>query len=266
MKKAIAIRLTSRYLIPFTYDNCKIKYDEVEQETGAWKVAEKNNREKDIYDYISDSFIKKDQCESQDKNNAIACVYKYQNLKQNFKLLYKKKETSFNFYIREVQMILFQNGIGLLWYAPEMRGGKSGTCEFESIEDAAEFVCEFKELARREENNCVYKQDLYDYREGMRIQESDILPGRKKYQKTIKFSMGVWINEILSTLNCNLSYYPYPKTSCVFIFFIIAHQKAENNSSFCQITEFKDQILNIKSISRLFDPQPLTDINQIRIL
>ena len=110
MKKAIAIRLTSRYLIPFTYDNCKIKYDEVEQETGAWKVAEKNNREKDIYDYISDSFIKKDQCESQDKNNAIACVYKYQNLKQNFKLLYKKKETSFNFYIREVQMILFQNG------------------------------------------------------------------------------------------------------------------------------------------------------------
>ena len=62
----------------------------------------------------------------------------------------KKKETSFNFYIREVQMILFQNGIGLLWYAPEMRGGKSGTCEFESIEDAAEFVCEFKELARRE--------------------------------------------------------------------------------------------------------------------
>lgn len=128
MKKEIAIRLTSRYLIPFTYDNYKIKYDEVEQETGAWKVAEKNNREKDIYDYISDSFIKKDQCESQDKNNAIACVY---------------------------------------------------------------------------------KQDLYDYREGMRIQESDILPGRKKYQKTIKFSMGVWINEILSTLNCNLSYYPY---------------------------------------------------------
>ena len=209
MKKEIAIRLTSRYLIPFTYDNCKIKYDEVEQETGTWKVAEKNNREKDIYDYISDSFIKKDQCESQDKNNAIACVYKYQNLKQNFKLLYKKKETSFNFYIREVQMILFQNGIGLLWYAPEMRGGRSGTCEFESIEDAAEFVCEFKELARREENNCVYKQDLYDYREGMRIQESDILPGRKKYQKTIKFSMGVWINEILSTLNCKLSYYPY---------------------------------------------------------
>lgn len=59
MKKEIAIRLTSRYLIPFTYDNCKIKYDEVEQETGAWKVVEKNNREKDIYDYISDSFIKK---------------------------------------------------------------------------------------------------------------------------------------------------------------------------------------------------------------
>lgn len=42
MKKEIAIRLTSRYLIPFTYDNCKIKYDEVEQETGAWKVVEKN--------------------------------------------------------------------------------------------------------------------------------------------------------------------------------------------------------------------------------
>lgn len=41
MKKEIAIRLTSRYLIPFTYDNCKIKYDEVEQETGTWKVAEK---------------------------------------------------------------------------------------------------------------------------------------------------------------------------------------------------------------------------------
>ena len=69
-----------------------------------------------------------------------------------------------------------------------------------------------------------------------------------------------------SQLSGHLSYYPYPKTSCVFIFFIIAHQKAENNSSFCQIAEFKDQILNIKSISRLFDPQPLTDINQIRIL
>lgn len=79
-------------------------------------------------------------------------------------------------------MILFQNGIGLLWYAPEMRGGRSGTCEFESIEDAAEFVCEFKELARREENNCVYKQDLYDYREDANSGER-YFAGKKKISK-----------------------------------------------------------------------------------
>ena len=170
------IKLTSKYIVPFTYDTAKIEYDKLAQKSNEWCVEYQSKQEKDIFNYIESSLIRKSD-ESFNNDNTIGCVYRYKKLKQNFRVLYRNRGREFFVYIRKVQLILFQNGVGLLWYTPEKHGSRN--FKFENIEEALDFVSDFKELARRKENNYIFMEQMFDYEQGMNVSQACVLPGGK---------------------------------------------------------------------------------------
>lgn len=204
---ASLFNLSSRYIIAFSYDRSKLKFNELaNKKESPWELEEQDDQEKDIYNYIDASFLNKGNILTCETNKAIACNYIRHF--ENRKYIYIQDDDEINFNINDFHLLLFQSGIGFLWYEPAFRSKNLTDTQL------INFNYYFKELARNENANCIYIES----------KPRDIIPGEDcpktskilKNNKVIdreKFSFGGWISEILFELNCNVIFYPFRKSA-----------------------------------------------------
>lgn len=180
--------VTSRYIVAFKYDTVKLKYNELcKKNINDWELAPENTMEQDVYSYVSSSIIDKSNLGILLPNYTIGCRYKYAGLKNNFELVCSDKGLNVKFTINEMELILFQNGIGFLWYETHFKSKKL------TAEEIINSVYHMKELARNDKNNKVYNV---------------IFDNDTKEKKLETFSIGEWVAEILNSLNTKIDFYP----------------------------------------------------------
>ena len=194
--------LRSKYIVPFSF--CSTEYNKLHEQSESWIIEDKDASESDIYEYVQNSFITSNNIESVNSVSKIACLYRYVGdcLPPNFKLKYINNGKYRYFYIREVHVALFQTGIGLLWFIPEL----SGKCD--DIDEIIEFTYNLKELARNEKSNCVFKESIETLTAGENITNEQLLPDGKRYKKDAHFFIGEWVDDITKTISKDIIYYP----------------------------------------------------------
>ncbi len=198
------IKLETRYIVPFSYET--VRFDKLHKLSDSWEIGEDSSIESDIYEYVRNSFITTGNEDSDDHSIKIGCLYKYTGelLPQNFRIKYINGNFEQPFYIRAVHLALFQTGIGLLWFSPDT--GKS----FSDDEKAVDFNYHMKEMARNERSNYLFREsvEIVDGSEG-NIPPEKLVDGGKRYKKTAPFYLGVWIDDIISTISPSITYYPH---------------------------------------------------------
>ena len=176
------IKIHTKCIFPFSYSD--VLYDELQEKNDSWIIDEASTTESDIYNYVRDSFLTSNDSELADHSIKIGCAYRYAggHLPDDFRLKYIHKDNNQEFYIREVHLVLFQTGIGILWFSPEVEG-----C-FSSEEDAIDFYYFLKEMARNLKHNYVFIDSDKD--------------GAKP------FFLGTWVDKIVRSISTNITYYP----------------------------------------------------------
>ncbi len=194
--------IKSKYIVPFSFGS--LEYNKLHEKCDSWVIEDRNTLESDIYEYVQQSFIATENISGADPARKIACIYKYNGvyLPDNFKLKYINAGVYRYFYMREVHVALFQTGIGLLWFVPEI----SGKCE--ELSELIDFTYNLKELARNEKSNCIFRESIEEVREGDDIPEDKLLPDGKRYKKDLHFFVGEWIDNIVKTIRVDITYYP----------------------------------------------------------
>ena len=116
------IKIHTKCIFPFSYSD--VLYDELQEKNDSWIIDEASTTESDIYNYVRDSFLTSNDSELADHSIKIGCAYRYAggHLPDDFRLKYIHKDNNQEFYIREVHLVLFQTGIGILWFSPEVVG------------------------------------------------------------------------------------------------------------------------------------------------
>lgn len=194
------LKLTSKYIIPFSFKS--LEYNRLHEKNNSWIIEKTGTIESDLFEYVQKSFITSNNIEDFDKK--IACIYRYvgKKLPENFKLKYIHENYERYFYVREVHVALFQTGIGLLWFIPEISG------DFSCVDEAIGLTYNLKELARNEYSNAIFKENIELLQEGAEIDSQYILPDGKHYKKLEHFFVGEWIDTIAKTISTCISYYP----------------------------------------------------------
>ena len=194
--------IKSKYIVPFSFKS--LEYNKLREKSDSWVVEDSNTLESDIYEYVQQSFITADNIDDSDPDIKIACIYKYVGafLPENFKLKYANDGAYRYFYIREVHVALFQTGIGLLWFVPEI----SGKCD--KITELVDFTYNLKELARNEKSNCIFRESIEEVQDDEEIPAEKMLPDGKRYKKDTHFFVGEWIDDIAKTISETITYYP----------------------------------------------------------
>ena len=194
--------IKSKYIVPFSFKSPE--YNRLHEKSNSWIIEDSNTLESDIYEYVQQSFITAENIDESDPVIKIACIYKYvgTSLSENFKLKYVNSEAYRYFYIREVHVALFQTGIGLLWFVPEI----SGKCD--KISELIDFTYNLKELARNEKSNCIFRENIEEVQDDEKIPVEKMLPDGKRYKKDTHFFVGEWIDDIAKTISESITYYP----------------------------------------------------------
>lgn len=194
--------IKSKYIVPFSYES--LEYNQLHEKSDSWALEDRNTLESDIYEYVQQSFITTENISSADSASKIACIYKYNGdyLSENFKLKYMNAGAYRYFFMREVHVALFQTGVGLLWFVPEI----SGKCE--ELSELIDFTYNLKELARNEKSNCIFRESIEEVRAGDDIPADKLLPDGKRYKKDSHFFVGEWIDNIAKTISGKITYYP----------------------------------------------------------
>ena len=198
----VDIKLLSRYIVPFAYTG--VAFDNLNDKSKSWVLAPKTTTESDVYEYVRNSFITADNESTDDHSMKIGSLYEYEGIKpgDNFWLKYIHDDYHVKFYIRKVYLALFQTGIGFLWFTPEIKG------EFDSLEEAIDFNYHMKELSRDEESNFIFKEEVRDIVGNEDIPADMVIPGGKKYKVDEPFFLGILIDDITSSINDSITYYP----------------------------------------------------------
>ena len=113
-----------------------------------------------------------------------------------------REDYSVDFYIRKINLALFQTGVGFLWFTPEIKGG------FDNVDEAIDFNYHMKELARNEKDNFLFKEIVKDVPENETIPKEKLIPGGKKYKENVPFFLGPWIDDIVRSISDQIDYYP----------------------------------------------------------
>ncbi len=194
--------IKSKYIVPFSFG--ALEYNKLHEKSDSWALEDRSTLESDIYEYVQQSFITTENISSADPASKIACIYKYNGayLPENFKLKYINGGAYRYFYMREVHVALFQTGVGLLWFVPEI----SGKCE--ELSELIDFTYNLKELARNEKSNCIFRESIEEVRAGDDIPADKMLPDGRRYKKDSHFFVGEWIDKIAKTISGEITYYP----------------------------------------------------------
>lgn len=200
----LSFKLKSRYIVAFSYNRSKLRFDQLADRAdsgSSWELESQSRREKDIYNYIDDSFLNKDNIENRDVDKAIGCKYV---LHTNKALIYRRGAEEINFNINDLHLVLFQTGIGFLWYEISFRNKNLSASEL------IDFNYYFKELARNRNNNYIFVEGKpRNLNEGEECPATSRKIGKGKVIDKISFSLGGWFGELLSDLDCDITFYPF---------------------------------------------------------
>ncbi|MCR4788912.1 MAG: hypothetical protein K5888_10005 [Lachnospiraceae bacterium] len=195
----------TRFIIPFYFDTTNLDFDDLEnRDQDHWELSKKDSQESDLYEYITDSLLRKDYY-TRFRDNILGAVYKYKGRRCSFRHEYytdtENKENKSDIGCAGIGLYLFASGIGFLWMELKINDNRI----------IVDFVNEFKEMVRSDSRiSTIVTKDID---KDTVIPENYIFKNDKIYKVIDKTNYrGYYVREILNTLKCDITFIPSRNT------------------------------------------------------
>lgn len=167
-----------RYIVPFTYSQNGMSYDDAKKmvlATQKWILGKRKNlvpsTEEDLYDHVYESFIDDNKTDSYDTNIGTFFIPKEPSHQSLIYSFFDDGEKKYEFSISDVNIFIFKTGVGFYVYEaslPHDNPTEQGYVKSLTIEQLILFQNRFKELnvvrgylGKKANSYCFYPKD-YD--------------------------------------------------------------------------------------------------------